>query len=195
MALTAELISPTVQIISQIINHTPRWVWGVFVLLLWLGGRQMRSSTQGLRRVIALPLGMAALSLVGAVSAFGGQLAVLMAWAMAATACAMGAMATPLPRNTRFDSTRQTFHAPGSALPLVLMLMLSISTLKYALGVATVMRPELAKYPALALPCAALLGACSGLFAGRTLRWLRPRQDVSRPLLPPAAPGALTVAR
>ena len=102
-------------------------------------------------------------------------------------------MATPLPRNTRFDSTRQTFHVPGSALPLVLML--SIFTLKYALGVAIAMRPELAKYPALALPCAALLGACSGLFAGRTLRWLRPRQDVSRPLLPPAAPGALTVAR
>ena len=193
MALTAELISPTVPIISQIITHTPHWVWGVFVLLLWLGGRQMRSSTQGLRRVIALPLGKAALSLVGAVSAFGGQLAVLMSWAMAATACAMGAMATPLPRNTRFDSTRQTFHVPGSALPLVLML--SIFTLKYALGVAIAMRPELAKYPALALPCAALLGACSGLFACRTLRWLRPRQDVSRPLLPPAAPGALTVAR
>ena len=192
MTLTAELITPTVQIISQIITHTPHWVWGVFVLLLWLGGRQMRSSTQGLRRVIALPLGMTALSLVGAVSAFGGQLAVLMAWAVAASACAAAVLATPLPRNTRFDSTRQTFHVPGSALPLVLML--SIFTPKYALGVATAMRPELAQYPALALPCAALLGACSGLFAGRTLRLLRLRQGASHAVLAPAAPGAVTVA-
>lgn len=160
--------------IFQIIIHTPSWVWGLFVLLGWLGGRQMRASTLSLRRVVALPLVMTALSLLGTVSAFGGQWVVLLVWAVGAGACAATVLAIPLPDTTRFDAANSTFHVPGSAMPL--MLMLGIFAIKYALAVATTVHPLLAQSAAFALPCASLLGAFSGAFAARALRLLRLRR-------------------
>lgn len=170
MTFSETVFSP----VARIIAHTPIWVWGVFLLLAWLGSRQWRDSTLSLRRVIVLPLTMTALSLFGTVSALGGQLAVLSAWALAAGVCAAGVLAVPVPHTTRFDAASSTFHVPGSALPLVLML--GIFATKYALGVATAMFASQAQSPAVALPCAALLGAFSGAFAARAVRLLRLRQ-------------------
>ena len=157
-----------------IITRTPLWVWGVFMLLAWLGGRQLRASKMSLRHVIVLPLAMTALSLFDTVSVFGGQLAVLSAWTLAAGGCAAGVLAIPVPITTRFDATSSTFRVPGSALPLVLML--GIFATKYALGVATAVFPLQVQSAAVALSCAALLGAFSGAFAARAVRLLRLRQ-------------------
>ena len=45
MASTEAVIRP----VALIITHTPIWVWGVFMLLAWLGNRQWRASTLSLR--------------------------------------------------------------------------------------------------------------------------------------------------
>ena len=51
--------------ISNIVLHTPVWVWATLVLLLWLGLAQSVSRQVTLRRVIILPLAMTALDTDG----------------------------------------------------------------------------------------------------------------------------------
>ena len=45
MTFSETVFSP----VARIITHTPIWVWGVFMLLAWLGNRQWRASTLSLR--------------------------------------------------------------------------------------------------------------------------------------------------
>lgn len=45
MASTEAVIRP----VALMITHTPIWVWGIFMLLAWLGSRQWRASTLSLR--------------------------------------------------------------------------------------------------------------------------------------------------
>ena len=45
MTFSETVFSP----VAQIITHTPIWVWGVFMLLAWLGNRQWRASTLSLQ--------------------------------------------------------------------------------------------------------------------------------------------------
>ena len=185
MAPSQDLLNSPVQIITQIftqiIAHTPVWVWGFFVLLVWLGSKQLRPSTLSVRRVIALPLAMTALSLFGTVSSFSEQLAALTAWALGATACAVAVLVTPLPGAVRFDAASRSFAVPGTAMPLALML--GIFATKYALGVAIALNPLLGQSLVFALPCAVLFGGFSGIFAARSARLLRLSQTgPGRPL-------------
>ena len=63
-----------------ILQHTPTWVFGVFALLAWLGGRQLRRHALPLSRAVLVPLGMGAWSLYGTLSAFGDRPLALLAW-------------------------------------------------------------------------------------------------------------------
>jgi len=68
----------------QIVLHTPRWVFALFLLLLWLGARQLVAHDPGLGRVTLMPLAMGALSVLGLVSVFGDSPVALAGWAVAA---------------------------------------------------------------------------------------------------------------
>jgi hypothetical protein len=75
--------------------------------------------------------------------------------------------------------------------------MLGIFTTKYAVGVTTAMHPLLAQSSSFALPCAALLGAFSGVFAARTVRLLRLMNNSSagHTTALPVVAGATAAAR
>lgn len=68
----------------QILLHTPKWVFAVFVLLVWLGSKQLLSGSVSLMRITLMPIAMGALSLMGVASAFGDSLGALLGWAAAA---------------------------------------------------------------------------------------------------------------
>ena len=76
--------------LMQILLHTPKWVFAVFVLLAWLGGRQLVANRIGLNRVLrhqaAFALGVPALY-----GAFSGVFAARAArlWRLAAASGAM----------------------------------------------------------------------------------------------------------
>lgn len=155
----------------QIILHTPKWVFAVFVLLLWLGCRQLLAGRVSLAKVTVVPIAMTGFSLAGVVSAFGDSPGALLGWAVAAAALALVVLQQPLAATTRYDRAARNFHVAGSAVPLVLMM--GIFFTKYAVGVSLAMHPELRQQASFAVAIPMLYGAFSGIFAGRAVRLWR----------------------
>ena len=156
----------------QIITHTPRWVFGLFVLLVWLGCKQLVSGSVSLVKVTVMPIAMTGLAIYGVASAFGASNnagpAALLAWAVAAAVIFAVSIRQPLHANTRYDAEARTFDVAGSAVPL--MLMMGIFFTKYVVGVGLAMHPELAHQTAVAVGISALYGAFTGVFVGRAAR-------------------------
>lgn len=165
----------------QIISSTPRWVFALFALLLWLGFKQLLASRISLLRTTIMPVAMTGLAVYGVISAFGDSPGALIGWAVSAIALAGLVLQRPLPDTTRYDAATRSFQVAGSALPLALMM--GIFFTKYLVGVELVMHPELAHRHDLALAIGTIYGAFSGVFAGRGIRlWmLAIRQDWQRP--------------
>lgn len=173
----------------QILIHTPRWVFALFALLLWLGGRQLLAGRIGLTKVTLLPVAMTGLSVYGVLSAFGVAPAPLLAWAVAALMAAALVLQRPLPASTRYDARSQSFGVAGSAVPL--LLLMGIFFTKYIVGVQLALHPGLARQHAFALAVAALHGAFSGIFAARSLRLWRLAIHRDRQTASALQPGGL----
>lgn len=152
----------------QIITHTPKWVFAMFALLLWLGIKQLTPTRPGLTRITLMPVAMLALSVYGVLSTFGEQPLALAGFVVAALATATLVLLRPLPAAVTYNAAKQRFSLPGSAVPLVLMM--GIFCTKYAVGVALTMQPALAHQLLMACTVGTLYGAFSGVFAARALR-------------------------
>ena len=152
----------------QIILHTPKWVFAVFALLLWLGCRQLLTGQVSLAKATVMPVAMTGLSLAGVISAFGDSPGALLGWTVAAAALLLLVLQQPLRATTRYDRAAREFHVAGSAVPLVLMM--GIFFTKYAVGVSLAMHPELRQQASFAVAIPMLYGAFSGMFAGRAVR-------------------------
>ncbi|MNX54645.1 hypothetical protein D3C86_853810 [compost metagenome] len=157
--------------LMQILLHTPKWVFAVFVLLAWLGGRQLVANRIGLNRVLVMPVAMAGLSFWGVVSVSGESAGALLGWAVAALLLMVLVLRRPLPATTRYDAAARQFEVAGTAVPL--MLMMGIFLTKYVVGVSLALHPELRHQAAFALGVPALYGAFSGVFAARAARLWR----------------------
>jgi hypothetical protein len=157
--------------LSQIFAHTPAWVWGLLLALLWLGLSQAVTRTASLKRITLLPLAMTGLSLYGSVAAFGAGPQPLLVWLSAcALAFALVLQQAP-PDATRYDPATRRFALPGSWVPL--LLILGIFVTKYFVGAVTTMQPALALGTSFSLGFAALYGAFAGIFLARAARLWR----------------------
>ncbi len=152
----------------QILASTPRWVFGLFVLLLGLGLRQLLTFRASLMRIAILPVAMKSLAVFGVVSAFGGSSVALAGWSVAAAIAVIMVLHRPLPATTRFDAATRTFEITGSVVPLALMM--GIFFTKYVVAVQLAMHPYLAHQTDFALAVGTLYGAFSGIFAARGIR-------------------------
>jgi hypothetical protein len=157
--------------LTQILTHTPRWVFVLFALLVWLGIKQLYAGTVSLTRVTLMPLAMTGLSFYGMLSAFGDSPVALLGWACAATGLLLTVQRWPLPAAARYEAATRRFHLPGSAVPLALMM--GIFFTKYVVGVVVAMHPLLPLHTGFALGIGLLYGAFSGIFAARGLRLWR----------------------
>ena len=157
--------------LTQILIHTPKWVFALFAILLWLGASQLLAVSVGLTRVTLLPVAMTALSVYGVASVFGDAPEASLGWAAAAIVPLALMLQRPLPAATRYDAASRRFHLAGSPVPL--LLMMGIFTTRYAVGVMLAMHPALRHQAAFAASIGALYGAFSGIFAARALRLWR----------------------
>lgn len=175
----------------QILTQTPKWVFFVFVALLWLGCSQMIMREVRLGRVLGVAVGMAAFSLYGTLAAFGASgrtlPLVLGAWLAGAALAFAWTRSRQVPADTRYDSARHIFAMPGSALPLALMMGIFLT--KYAVAVAVALDPALAAGPRFALGVSTLYGLFSGAFAGRAARLWRLASGAGRATRRVAASG------
>lgn len=152
-----------------ILERTPRWVWGVLVLLVVLGLTQSRDHVVGRLRLLLMPTVLGLLSLAAVAKAFGAQPLAALAW-LAGLAVGIAAYTVlRLPMHAQALTDRR-FAVGGSWLPLGLML--GVFGLRYATSVALAISPALARDASLALPASLAFGLMAGLFAGRSLRVL-----------------------
>jgi hypothetical protein len=157
--------------LTQILTHTPTWVFGLFFALLAYGLKQLKSQTASLVRMSAMPLAMVGLSIYGVASAFGSHAMALVVWPLAAVATATLIASRQVPAGVSYDAAKRQFSLPGSAVPLALMM--GIFFTKYAVGVSLAMVPQLAQLDGFVLTVTAIYGAFSGLFLGRAIRLWR----------------------
>lgn len=155
----------------QIFSNTPRWVWILLLVLLWLGFTQAVTRTASLKRITLMPVAMTGLSLLGIVTAFGAAPWVLMAWLGAAGVAGTLVLQRPLPFGTHYNLLERRFTMPGSWVPL--MLIMGIFLTKYGVGVATSMHPALAQNANFGVCLGAVYGTFSGIFLARAARLWR----------------------
>jgi uncharacterized membrane protein len=165
--------SPSNGMLSQILNRTPVWVWGLLAVLIALGVLLSRPRVLSFQRLVIVPVVMTGLSLLGTLSAAGLSLTTITAWAVA-----YGLLATALSRKPAlgdaYDANTQRFTVSGSYTPLAAMMAIFIT--KYAVGVLQGMNAQLVHSAAFPIVVAALYGAFSGFFAGRALRVIKLNQ-------------------
>ena len=157
--------------LTQIVTHTPVWVWGILLMLLALGAMQAKARRLSVLRVSMVPLVMLLYSFYGCISAFGTQIAALLVWLLAVVALAAWVAARPLPVGTGYDATSRELNVTGSWLPMGLMMAMFYA--KYVSGVSVALHPELRQQSSFVLCFAAFYGAMSGIFLGRAMRLWR----------------------
>jgi uncharacterized membrane protein len=162
-------VPSTLQILATVLAHTPVWVWGLLVILLALGVLYLRERRVSRLRLTLVPVGLAALSISGVVSAFGGLGA--LGWLLGVGLAF--AINTQLPWTHGARREGAAFVLPGSAVPMALML--AIFALNYAMNVWRAMAAQGAPAPstAMGLGASLLFGVLSGLLAARAWRVLR----------------------
>ncbi|MBO9646909.1 MAG: hypothetical protein J7605_00245 [Variovorax sp.] len=157
--------------LMQILLHTPKWVFGLFALLVWLGARQLVASSLSMTRTALMPVVMGGLSVFGVASAFGDSIVSLLAWAAMVFATLALVLQRELPAGTRYDASARRFHVAGTAVPL--MLMMGIFFTKYIVGVLMAIHPEYAHQTLFSIGISALYGTFTGVFVGRAIRLWR----------------------
>jgi hypothetical protein len=170
--------------LSNIIAHTPVYVWAILAFLIFRGVAAMRDRELSLKALCIIPLVMLGLSLQDISARYGLSGLPLTAWAVGA-----GLSAALVWRfgdaRVSAGSASGLLRVRGSRMPLVLMM--SIFLTKYAAAVFMAMQPGLARQTVFAALVCALFGVFNGLFLGRLAAQLvfLQRQDGRAP----AAPG------
>jgi hypothetical protein len=153
--------------ILSILQHTPAWVFVLFIALVALGVSRLRANTIGVRQLLILPIAMTGFSLFGLTQACGIGLVPLAAWSVAFAAMLAVAALRPTNPAVQYSPATHSIRVPGSWLPLALMM--TIFFLRYAVAVVLAMHPALHGETAFVAVVAALYGLSSGSFAARAL--------------------------
>lgn len=155
---------------TQILTHTPLWVFGLFFGLVYLGYLQSRTRQVSRGRLIVLPSAMLVWSLYSVWSTFDAHLTALAAWACAWVGVVAIAMLRAPSRRAAYDASTKQFTVTGSWVPLVLMM--SIFFFKYAVAVVHATNPGVLGTTTAVVVVAGTYGLFSGMFMARALRVL-----------------------
>ena len=180
--------------LSQIVTKTPLFVWAILAFLVYRGLAMRRDRAAGMRALAILPLAMLGLSLQGVLGNFGMQAAPLAAWLLCmlagaalswrlvdgtAIATVPATVPATIPASIPATIPATESDAPDAAVNVIqrgswtpLALMMTIFVSKYVVAVALSIKPTLAADSLFAGASCALFGLCSGLFLGRSGRYV-----------------------
>lgn len=162
------------------VSHVPVWVWFLLAALIALGLASTVTRRRTLPASLAMPVGMTALSLGSVFSAFSGNAAALVAWAIGLLLALSLRVALQAWGRLSWDAAARRVIVPGSWLPLACIV--AIFALKFTGAVLMAMHPELAHRASFVVLLCGVYGAFSGLFLGRVLAiWRAVRGAVSMP--------------
>lgn len=155
------------EFLSQIISRTPIWVWAILAALIFMGGKALRPRTVKRYTVLIAPIAFLMLGLTSSRGTIG-----FASWGISLLAVASFTFFVWKPTaGARYVPEGDQLHMPGSVVPMVLML--AIFLLNYIINVTLAMNPALRNELLWQVGPGIVLGALSGLFAGRALTMFR----------------------
>ncbi|MEH6564489.1 MAG: DUF6622 family protein [Halopseudomonas sp.] len=153
--------------ITQILVHTPLWVYGLFVGLLVFGLQQTRSRNVNVFLAFLLPVGMVALSLSGIGSSFGMQLVPLAMWAFGLLSITLIGYLFLREKSVVFSPSSRSFFIPGSWVPLAVIMAIFFA--KYLFAVMHALDAQVTSSTGFVVSLSLIYGLLSGYFASRAI--------------------------
>lgn len=153
--------------ISAAIAHTPVWVWPLFVLVLFLGARNLWTRERPLSQMFILPAVMLIVALYN-LTASSADLTLVIPAFVVSFGIGIGIGWNLVPKNVLALRDRGSVRIPGSVAPLLVVIALLI--LRYAIGYTYARWPQVRADPALALEFSATGALLAGILWGRILR-------------------------
>jgi hypothetical protein len=147
------------------LTHTPRWVFMVFVGLLFLGYQQSRNRTVTRPALVLLPATMLGFSLYGVASSFGFSVLPFLAWAVGVAITYL--LGRRLLQSPAYPDPSGSFQVSGSWWPLAVMM--GIFFVKYVTSYALARNLPFALQPSFVGCISLALGLLSGIFVARAV--------------------------
>ena len=151
--------------ITSIVSHTPAWVFVVFAVLIGIGVRQLQPRVVSRRRLIVLPLVVAAYSLHGVSTASHGSPLALTMWLVAVLVAFL--LTYMSPPDGAVSETADTVRVPGSWVPMVVIVGLFAA--RYVYNVMLAMHPDVSHSGSFMALFSALFGFLGGLLLSRSV--------------------------
>jgi len=162
--------------LSQIISHTPTWVFVVFFALLVLGFKQSKPRAVKVKTVFILPLAMTLFSLFGVYSVYGITLLSLVLWCFGLVLALMLGLKFAYPKLVSYSALNNKLSIPGSWAPLALMMAIFFT--KYFMGFAVARDLPIINDMIFIALISMLYGAFSGTFLARCVVMFRASKAV-----------------
>lgn len=161
---------------TQIISHTPTWVWILLAALLALGYSQTKARRVSFKRLVILPMVMVAMSANSMIQSFGVYSIALLVWVVVlAVLSARIAGSTSISSKVRYEVDSDQFFVHGSYLPMFFIIAIFIG--KYGVAVISRVAPQALESNMYGVICATYFAALSAYFLGRTIAYTKLRQS------------------
>jgi hypothetical protein len=153
--------------ILDVLSGTPKWVFVLFVYLVWVGASRLKPGVRALAKIGITPGIFIVWGLIGLFERPGDFSQILAHWAIGAVIG--GAMGLALAIPMQADRARRLVLLPGSVLPLLRILL--IFGAHYVLRVAAAIHPDMSA--AYLTWDTYVSGAAAGYFIGWSVRFIQ----------------------
>ncbi|MBA6389844.1 hypothetical protein H4J38_03515 [Colwellia sp. BRX10-3] len=152
---------------SELISHTPVWVFIVFFTLLVLGFIQTKERTVKVKTVFILPVAMIIFSFFGVYSVFGLSVAAIALWLLGLVIALVLGFKLGYPKHVSYSQQVEKLTISGSKIQLIFMMAIFFT--KYFVGFAFARDlPLVNEFIFLVVICL-FYGLFSGIFLSRSL--------------------------
>jgi hypothetical protein len=153
------------ELIFQVLAHTPWWVFLLFAFLVSRGVRAFNPAEVRLSQLALLPAVFIVWGLAGLYQRYGLDVAALALWLVAAAIGAAIGLAILRKAPLKADRARGIVYRPAdfTVLPLILVAFLA----KYSLAVMAAMSPDLAASAGFRVADIGVSGLFAGIFVGK----------------------------
>lgn len=149
----------------QILQHTPVWVFGLLIGLIFLGYSQTKTRKISMRRLAILPITMLCLSVTGVWSTFGENPLGFIAWLSGISIMLAIFAWLEYPKDIIYSSNEQLYAIPGSWLAFALIMLIFFT--KYTVAVLLIRNSTLHQSIFFMIGICTLYGLSSGWFFAR----------------------------
>tara|TARA_R110001583_G_scaffold19176_1_gene75359 strand:- start:950 stop:1471 length:522 start_codon:yes stop_codon:yes gene_type:complete len=153
--------------LSEIISHTPTWVFIVFFTLLVLGFMQTKERIVNVKAVFILPIAMVIFSFMGVYSVFNLSFLPLALWLLGLISTSVVGIKLGIPKSVSYSAQDEKLTIPGSKVPL--MFMMAIFFTKYFVGFAVARDLPLIHGFNFLIIISLAYGIFSGIFLSRSI--------------------------